>query len=204
MNIEKGILTVLLFLGYVILWYIKRRELLRIEGVDVNVIYKAEKPVQRYFGFLGRTMTAAVVFIITAHLFFYGEYLMITPLININNFILNLTGFITGLSGLLLCRVAQVTIGRSWRVGIDESARPGLITNGIYRFIRNPTYTGLYLLCAGVWIINPTSLFLFWISAFVLMMEFQVRCEEEYLEEQYGMVYLEYFKQSKRYIPFLV
>ncbi len=203
MQIQKGIFTVLLFLGYLILWYIKRKELLKSDGVDANVIYKAEKPIQKYFSSLEKIMTASIALIIAAHILFYGQTVLTAPMINLNYFMIDLSGFIIGLSGLILCRVAQVTIGKSWRVGIDESAKPGLITIGIYNYIRNPTYTGLFILCAGVWIINPTVLFSFWILAFFLMMEFQVRCEEEYLERQYENLFLEYFKRTKRYLPFL-
>ena len=203
MEIQKGIFTVLLFLGYLILWYIKRKELLKSDGIDARVINKAEKPIQKYFSSLEKVMTVSIALIIAAHILFYGHTVLTNPMINLNYFMIDLSGFIIGLSGLVLCRVAQVTIGKSWRVGIDESARPGLITIGIYNYIRNPTYTGLFILCAGVWIINPTVLFSFWILAFFLMMEFQVRCEEEYLENQYGDVYIEYFKRTKRYIPFL-
>ncbi len=203
MQIQKGIFTVLLFLGYLILWYIKRRELLKSDGVDARVIHKAEKPIQKYFSSLEKVMTASIALIIAAHILFYSQTVLTNPMINLNFFMIDLSGFIIGISGLILCRAAQVTIGKSWRVGIDEHAKPGLITNGIYNYIRNPTYTGLFILCAGVWIINPTVLFSFWILAFFLMMEFQVRCEEEYLEHQYGDLFLEYFKRTKRYLPFL-
>ena len=103
----------------------------------------------------------------------------------------------------MICRIAQLTIGKSWRVGIDENAKPGLITHGVYKYMRNPTYTGLYLLCISIWIINPTFLYSYWILAFFIMMEFQVRCEEEYLESQYGIEYLDYCKQTKRYLPMI-
>ena len=204
MHIQKGVLTILLFAGYVILWYMKRRELLKTEGVDANVIFKAEKPVQKYFSFLEKSMTASIVLIIAAHIFFYGYTVVTSPMIIVNYYMKDFIGFLTGLVGLSLCRIAQVTIGKSWRVGIDESAKPGLVTDGIYSYIRNPTYTGLYMLCAGVWIIIPTPLFSFWFLAFFIMMEFQVRCEEEYLVQQYGEVYVRYFDSSKRYLPFIL
>ena len=41
------------------------------------------------------------------------------------------------------------------------------------------------------------------ILAFFIMMEFQVRCEEEYLEAQYGDEYAEYFARTKQYVPFI-
>ena len=120
-----------------------------------------------------------------------------------NNIEFDILGFVIGSAGLALCRIAQITIGNSWRVGIDEYAKPGLITHGIYSIIRNPTYTGLFMLCMGVIVINPTILFSWWVLAFVLTIEFQVRCEEEYLESIYGSEYSHYRKNTYRYIPYL-
>ncbi len=203
MQIQNGILTAILFLGYLILWYIKRKELLKSEGVDANVIFHATRPIQKYFGILERVMTISIILIIITHVFFKNKLGLTAYFDSLNNQQAKIIGFIIGIFGLLICRLAQVTIGRSWRVGIDENAKPGLITSGIYKYIRNPTYTGLYFLCAGVWIINPTYLYSYWTLAFFIMMEFQVRCEEEYLENQYGAEYLDYCKKTKRYLPMI-
>lgn len=203
MQIQNGILTAILFLGYLMLWYIKKKELLKTEGVDVNVISRATRSIQKYFGILERVMTISIVLIIIIHVFFKDRLGVTTYFDSLDNQQAKIAGFIIGISGLWICRIAQVTIGKSWRVGIDENAKPGLITNGIYKYIRNPTYTGLYFLCVGVWIINPTFLYSYWILAFFIMMEFQVRCEEEYLENQYGAEYLDYCKKTKRYLPML-
>jgi protein-S-isoprenylcysteine O-methyltransferase Ste14 len=203
MQIQNGILTAILFLGYMILWYIKRRELLKSDGVDVYVIHRATRPIQKYFGKLEKVMTLSIVLIILSHVFFKDDFAATKYLISLENQQIKILGFIIGAGGLLICRIAQVTIGKSWRVGIDENAKTGLITHGIYKYMRNPTYTGLYLLCAGVWLLNPTFLYAYWILAFVLMMEFQVRCEEEYLQTQYGDAYLDYCKKTKRYLPMI-
>lgn len=201
MQVQNGILTAILFLGYLILWQVKKREMLKSDGIDVNVIYKAQKPVQKYFGTMGKIMTISIVPIIIIH-FLFKDSLAATDYIDILDVgQMKLTGFIIGISGLIICRIAQVSIGKSWRVGIDENAKPGLVTNGVYKYVRNPTYTGLYLLCAGVWIINPSFLYSYWILVFFIMMEFQVRCEEEWLEARYGSEYTEYCKRTKRYIP---
>lgn len=57
------------------------------------------------------------------------------------------------------------------------------------------------MMVGGVWIMNPTFLFGYWALVFFLMMEFQVRCEEEQLESQYGSEYVRYSQKSKRYLP---
>lgn len=203
MQIHNGILTAILFLGYLILWYIKRSELLKSEGVDANVIFRSYRPIQQYFGKLEKIMTISIVLIIVIHAFFKDDFAVTKSISCLDNQAIKIAEFIFGLVGLMICRIAQVTIGKSWRVGIDEDAKPGLITHGIYKYMRNPTYTGLYLLCAGVWMLNPTFLYSYWILAFFIMMEFQVRCEEEYLQTQYGKEYNDYCKRTKRYLPMI-
>src|SRR5207244_2366501 len=51
-----------------------------------------------------------------------------------------LVGAALAFSALTLLLLAQVQLGASWRIGIDDGARPGLVTGGMYRFCRNPIY----------------------------------------------------------------
>lgn len=203
MQVQDSIFTVLLFLGYLLLWYLKRQEILKCDGIDVNVIFRATRPIQKYFGVLEKLMTILIVLIIILQSFFFNKYSFTTEIGFIKSDLFDYIGFIVGFLGLVICRIAQVTIGKSWRVGIDENAKPGLITSGIYKFVRNPTYTGLYLMCFGVWLIHPTYVYSHWIMAFFIMMEFQVRCEEEYLIEKYKDEYKKYCTTTKRYIPLI-
>lgn len=196
-------LVIILFLGYLALWYIKKKELLRATGIDADVIRRATRPIQGYFGFLERVMKVVIVVILLGHFFLPHNLLLTTRLFGEKIIWIKVLGFTLGLIGLFISRIAQITIGNSWRVGIDVNSTPGLITTGIYRFVRNPTYTGIYLLCVGALILLPTILVSYWILAFFIMMEFQVRSEEEYLEMQYGNEYIQYTKQTKRYIPWL-
>ena len=46
---------------------------------------------------------------------------------------LRVTGSVLVLGATALMLVAQLDLGASWRVGIDEGARPGLVTGGLYR-----------------------------------------------------------------------
>ena len=39
--------------------------------------------------------------------------------------------------------IAIYTMGKSWRVGIDNQNPDNLITHGIYRLSRNPIFLGL-------------------------------------------------------------
>jgi protein-S-isoprenylcysteine O-methyltransferase Ste14 len=203
MDYLGGGLTVGLFAGYRLLWMVKNRALKMRIGTDADVLKQATNPIQRYFGSMGKVMQLIVVALIVSHFFIMGSFPFFERLSIVNSPVWKLIGFAVGILGLTLCRIAQITIGDSWRMGIDVKAKPGLVTTGLYSSIRNPTYTGLFILCAGVLLVNPTVLFSNWVVAFILMMEFQVRCEEEYLENVYGEEYHAYCRKTKRYIPFV-
>lgn len=203
LNLANTIMTGGLFLAYGALWHAKRLEVFRSENVNVNVLSKSIKPVQRFFGFLERVMTLTMIALIALHLFFKDAFPFFSYLDLLDTSAFKIIGFTLGICGLILCRIAQVTMGNSWRVGIDERSMPGLITHGIYKFIRNPTYTGLFILVVGVLMINPTVLYSYWALSFFIIMEFQVRCEEEYLGSLYNDKYHEYCQRTKRYIPLI-
>lgn len=203
MEILSTIVTVILFLGYVFLWKIKRSQLLKNNAVDPNILRANESPIQVYFGFLERVMRVTIILIILFYLFFKNKFGVTFTIEVLDNFETKIIAFGIGLLGLIICKIAQNTLGDSWRVGIDENARPGLVTKGIYSYVRNPTYSGLYILCIAVWLINPCVLYFCWMMLFYIMLEFQVRSEEEYLQTKYGKDYIEYSKNTKRYIPFI-
>lgn len=195
------LVALILFALYGLLWRLKKVQMQRSEGVNPDVIFKAQKAVQKYFGVLEKILPILLTIILLLHFSLLPSWSITAPLFGKDSMYNEFAGLFVGLLGLMLCRVAQVTIGKSWRVGIDSDAKPGLVTNGVYKWIRNPTYTGLYLVCSGVYIALPSLLLMYWLLAFFISMEFQVRCEEEYLETMYGDEYRDYLKTSKRYIP---
>jgi protein-S-isoprenylcysteine O-methyltransferase Ste14 len=96
---------------------------------------------------------------------------------------------------------AQLDLGASWRVGIDEGARPGLVTDGLYRFTRNPIFLAMLLALTGFTLLVPT-----WLSAGTLVVAFlgirqQVGEEEAWLARAYGDDYRRYAARVGRFVP---
>jgi protein-S-isoprenylcysteine O-methyltransferase Ste14 len=54
--------------------------------------------------------------------------------------VLSIGGAMLIVAGLVLLVVAQLQMGASWRIGIDETSTPGLIETGLFRFCRNPIF----------------------------------------------------------------
>lgn len=105
------------------------------------------------------------------------------------------------LAGIALMVVAQLDLGASWRVGIDERARPGLVTTGIYRFSRNPIYLALFVTLAGLLVLLPTWLTLAILLAGVVGIRSAVHEEECYLRRAYGNAFDAYASRVGRFVP---
>ena len=105
--------------------------------------------------------------------------------------------------GLALLLVAQLNLGASWRIGIEEAARPGLVTGGLYRFCRNPIFLFMLVMFVGYALLLPT-----WLSAGMLVGAFvgvrqQVIAEEAYLSRVYGDQYRAYAGRVGRFLPWV-
>ena len=106
-------------------------------------------------------------------------------------------------AGLALFLVAQAHLGPSWRIGIDEHARPGLVTCGMYRFCRNPIFLFMETAFVGFTLLLPN-----WLSAVLLFgaligIRKQVSEEEAYLLRAYGDDYRLYARRVGRFFPWI-
>lgn len=199
----ESIFVLSLFLGYMALWRIKQFRQKKQTGIDPLVMDQSTSSVQQFMNGYTNLLTIYAASVILIHasgvqwgsLFSRHENLSV---IGVDTF-----GFVIGLAGLSLCLYAQIKMGASWRVGIDEKVKTQLITTGLYALIRNPTYLGLFMLNLGVWLIWPTWTIFLLNILFVLFLEIQVRCEEDYLISRHGSEYARYKARTKRYLPFV-
>lgn len=103
--------------------------------------------------------------------------------------------------GLLLQTAAMLGLGAAWRIGIDESARPGLVTGGLYRFSRNPIFLALIAVLAGYTLLLPTLLSALILAGACVAIRQQIAEEESYLVRTYGEQYREYARHVGRLLP---
>ena len=109
------------------------------------------------------------------------------------------TGLLMG--GIALLVVAQLNLGASWRIGIDEDSRPGLVTSGLYHFCRNPIFFAILIMLTGYTVLLPTRLSLVLLIGFFIGIRQQVLTEEAYLHRTYGDDYRAYARRVGRFVP---
>lgn len=105
---------------------------------------------------------------------------------------------IAGTTGMV---IAQLHLGVSWRIGIEEGARPGLIRTGLYRFSRNPIFVGMLIALSGMAVMIPTWLSMALLVFAVACVRSQVLEEEEYLQSSYGTDFADYARHVGRFVP---
>ena len=104
--------------------------------------------------------------------------------------------------GLVICIGAQLAMGASWRIGVDESERTDLVTDGPFAIVRNPIYSGMIPLVAGLTLLVPNPVAIAAFAALVAALEIQVRLvEEPHLLRAHGPAYREYASQVGRFVP---
>ena len=125
----------------------------------------------------------------------------LVPLAPASAAVLRATGTVMVLGATALMLAAQLDLGASWRVGIDEGARPGLVTGGLYRYSRNPIYVAMLTALLGFALLLPS-----WISLGLLIgaglgIRRHVWDEEAYLARTYGEEYRRYAARVGRFVP---
>jgi protein-S-isoprenylcysteine O-methyltransferase Ste14 len=111
-------------------------------------------------------------------------------------------GFFLAFTFLSIMWIAIYTMGKSWRIGVDDKHPDDLITHGIFRFSRNPIFLGLNGIVISGFLIHPNLFFLFYSILTVIFTHIQILIEEKHLKKIYGEKYEEYMKKTKRYFLF--
>lgn len=108
---------------------------------------------------------------------------------------------VIGAAGVFIFIIAVLQMKDSWRAGVPKEGETKLVTEGIYRFSRNPAFLGFDLIYIGI-LLMFLNLPLYVVSMLaVIMLHLQiVNVEEDFLIETFGDEYLAYRKKVCRYL----
>jgi protein-S-isoprenylcysteine O-methyltransferase Ste14 len=112
------------------------------------------------------------------------------------------TGVALFLTGLIATLYAQIAMGESWRIGVDDQERTALVTSGPFALVRNPIFAGMLPASLGLAMLVPNVAAVLGLAALGLALEIQVRLvEEPYLLRRHGDAYRQYAARVGRFVP---
>jgi protein-S-isoprenylcysteine O-methyltransferase Ste14 len=127
---------------------------------------------------------------------------VITPLPVLDADWIQIVGIALALLGIVLTVWAQLDMGDSWRVGVDDSETTALVHTGMFGRVRNPIYTAMLTFDLGIALLTPNFVTIAGLILAVAALELQVRrVEEPYLLHKHGAVYRGYTASVGRFIP---
>lgn len=113
-------------------------------------------------------------------------------------------GIFLMVTGILVRLWAIFTLGRSFTLTLSVQNNQKVVDNGPYRFIRHPSYLGLFLIAVGIGVALQTwGGIIVILVIFGLALAYRIHVEEKFLVTELGDDYVQYRKRTKRLIPFI-
>jgi len=193
-------LLALYFLAYVIAAFFWRSYLVK-KRTGINpVTLKSSQSVRDFIGRVFKLLfaTIAIVVIVFAFLPRYYDYLV--PIHWLEQEPVRWIGSVLLLLSLMWTVFAQSQMGESWRIGIDEKNKTPLVQRGVFRFSRNPIFLGMITTLAGLFLVIPNAITLLTFVVGVVVINVQVRLEEEHLKTLHGDDFVSYCRRVRRWL----
>lgn len=113
-----------------------------------------------------------------------------------------IAGVVLAVAGCALTLVSQVSMGDSWRIGVDPDEETDLVTDGAFQLVRNPIFAAMVPAAIGLALMVPNPVALIGAAGLITAVELQVRAvEEPYLIRTHGRAYLDYAARVGRFFP---
>jgi protein-S-isoprenylcysteine O-methyltransferase Ste14 len=150
--------------------------------------------------------TAGVLFLFSLALAVAGPALQATdaiePIGALDKDGLHAAGVVVFAVGLAATFGAQVAMGASWRIGVEESERTGLVSDGPFAIVRNPIYSTMLPAVAGLVVVAASFPAIAGWLLLLVALELQVRVvEEPHLLRTHGEAYARYASRVGRFVP---
>ena len=186
----------LLFFGLAMFW----RSYIAWKRTGINP-YKLGKgdTVHDFVGKLFRLTLIATALIVFVFSFMDQYYEWLSPIAWINSSVLMILGIALLVLALIWVLVAQLQMGDSWRIGIDEKSESVLVQHGLFGVSRNPIFLGMLVMLVGLLLLLPTAITLTVTVLGVVLIHAQVRLEEAFLTEKYGEDYRKHQMSVRRW-----
>jgi len=200
-NLDKMLRYILpayliVFFATTVFWrsYLVRKK----TGINPVILSKRDD----VYGFIekssGLTVTASI-FVIMVYSMSKGWYQYLAPIFWLQELLMACIGLMLLLISLVWILIAQNQMDKSWRMGIDLTAKTELVQRGFYHFSRNPIFLGVQVNLLGFFLVLPNAVTLTILIVGDILIQIQVRLEEDYLVQIHGKRYREYCQSVRRW-----
>jgi protein-S-isoprenylcysteine O-methyltransferase Ste14 len=145
------------------------------------------------------TLIAMFVYVL-GYALFPDYHIYFLPIVQLDRSTVNYVGLGLLVVALLWTVIAQENMKNSWRIGIDTDIKTELVTSGLFSISRNPIFFGMILSLVGLFLATPNGLTLIFLILGYVLIQIQIRLEEEFLTKEHGQSYLDYKQKVRRLI----
>lgn len=151
-----------------------------------------------YIGFIMKVLIALLFVAVLIFSFSQKVYEYLNPILYLQNSIVQGIGITLIHLALGWISIAQYQMSSSWRIGIDELNKTALVTKGIFSISRNPIFLGMIISVLGLFFIIPNVLTFCLAVTTYIVIQIQIRLEEEFLERIHSQEYINYKIKTRR------
>ena len=153
-----------------------------------------------YIGVIMKALTGLLIVVVLLFSVTETVYQFLSPISFLEKEWLKYMGLIMIHTSLIWIVVAQNQMQQSWRIGIDSNHKTLLVTTGVFGMCRNPVFLGMIISTAGIFLIIPNAISFFIACTSYIIIQIQIRLEEEHLQKVHGTDYMKYKQKVKRLI----
>ena len=168
-------------------------------GVNPYAVGRGSKPVD----FIEHIYPFPMILILLTTLAYCiapAVYEYAVPITWLDHVSIQITGLVLMGFALVWTATAQMQMGNAWRIGIDAENRTELVEKGLFGISRNPIFLGMRVALFGFFLALPNAVTLVAVALADVLMQIQVRLEEEFLTGQHGDKYAEFCGRVRRWI----
>ena len=164
------------------------------------VVFKGTDSAHDFIGTVSKVIFAVVLLVVLVYSVLPNAYPYLMPVPWLQHRWIRSTGVVLLIASLVWIVLAQGQMGESWRIGIDTDNKTKLVQTGVYRVSRNPIFLGMMVTLFGLFLVIPNAVTLLIFVLIVVLINIQVRLEEEYLKSSHGEDYVRYQRTVGRWI----
>jgi protein-S-isoprenylcysteine O-methyltransferase Ste14 len=151
-----------------------------------------------YIGFIMKVLIVLLFVAVLTYSMSEKMYSYLVPISYLQTQTLTIIGMALIHIALVWISFAQFQMSNSWRIGIDEKNKTKLVTDGVFSISRNPIFLGMIISVLGLFFIVPNALTFFLTITTYIVIQIQIRLEEEFLQKQHSQDYVSYKLKTKR------